>query len=585
MSVHDYHCSVCQGSFGTRKEWLSHLLEFNHQTKARKEICRWNQTEIDCVLVVYATFPIASLEFLQFFSNGSANLVTDFVWFESRPKMGFLQFESKHKVAEIFSGFASPQIRMNNQLLQIRKAGECLRLEWQELIPSPFHDNDDDLLEASNTTPSRPPPDIVVPTSNLSSHEANNSGKDEESIPIVLQSGETESAQSLMAQFKAICQAMEIPDDEYETALQLTEELQKQLRFKYFAGCKLIWFRNWFLKLQNTSSLNELVFFLDEKGMFENGSNDDTKSDLEHCPPLKTGTVNHVLLSHSRNLGLRKLTKQICPTLYADKTRLSFQCRKYDFLFSVVKNSSIVLPELQTCRLLSYLCSFDPRVKPLLTVIRYWAKVNEIRLAKPGITPVCRAPDPAALDWLVIFFLCYKKKILPSSREITERPHAKLIFQNVDIGFAEDADFAQQFSSRYDEQNEKVHALNIFNLAEQFFNFYGADILPGKRKFVFNMKDGEMIPMEAFVWKISKIKTKLRSREIKTARKGKKTNPPNVIFIHPLYIQHGFAFCDKSFVSSVCPAMQITGKKLKLALDKIKRGQKVDDITSAFKVN
>ncbi|CAL8128455.1 unnamed protein product [Orchesella dallaii] len=135
MHVRVLECLMCQRGFGTRKEWLSHLLETYHQSKARAQISRWGQSEKECALIVFSSFPIASIELLHFFSNGSMDLVTDFVWFESHPKVGVVQFESKCKLDEIFSICGAPEIRVNNQLLQVKRAGECLLLEWQALIP------------------------------------------------------------------------------------------------------------------------------------------------------------------------------------------------------------------------------------------------------------------------------------------------------------------------------------------------------------------------------------------------------------------------------------------------------------------
>jgi len=102
-SVRLLHCSVCDGSFGTKKDWLSHLLFPEHQAKARKEFLSWNKREKECVIMAYSSFPVANEEVLNYFSNddddsGSKKndtIVTDFVWFPNRPKVGIIQFESK----------------------------------------------------------------------------------------------------------------------------------------------------------------------------------------------------------------------------------------------------------------------------------------------------------------------------------------------------------------------------------------------------------------------------------------------------------------------------------------------------------
>jgi len=212
----------------------------------------------------------------------------------------------------------------------------------------------------------------------------------------------------------------------------------------------------------------------------------------------------------------------------------------------------------------------------LLTVIRYWAKVNEIRLAESG-----DVWDPTALDWLVIFFLCHKKKIISTPRELGEKPHHKLEFFKTDIGFSEDFSFAWGYS-QYNETSRKAHAFNIFSLAQEFFNFYSLELGVGRRILVLNTRDGEVIKSREFRRQsIKEMETKLSLKERRMVRKGIVSKKPQLL-LHPLYLSQGFSLDDKAFVNTVCPAMAVAAKKLENALDNVIKGDKSVDILSAF---
>jgi len=75
--------------------------------------------------------------------------------------------------------------------------------------------------------------------------------------------------------------------------------------------------------------------------------------------------------------------------------------------------------------------------------------------------------------------------------------------------------------------------------------------------------------------------------ERKLARIGRLSgsNPPSLILLNPLYLSHWFSIDDKTFVNSVCPAMSVAAKKLKIALDKAKNGDKSAEIMSALNPN
>jgi len=93
--------------------------------------------------------------------------------------------------------------------------------------------------------------------------------------------------------------------------------------------------------------------------------------------------------------------------------------------------------------------------------------------------------------------------------------------------------------------------------------------------------------MKPFLGEISLIPTNLTLMEVVMTRKGNVVTKNAVLsLLHPLYLRQGFSFCDKTFVNSVCPKMDITRKKMEKVLTKYKKGDKSNvDIMSALNVN
>jgi len=301
---------------------------------------------------------------------------------------------------------------------------------------------------------------------------------------------------------------------------------------------------------------------------------------VTNCPTVSRAITTD-LPATAKSVGITAINK--AERLMLGLRRHLFRCKKEEIIFKIVAHPS-ALPEVQACRLVQYLCSFDPQIKPLLTVIRYWAKVNEIYLVESH-GGRSHAPDLAALDWLVIFFLCHKKKMLPTPRHIQERPHTKLIANGIDVGFFADPSFVQEFKQNpYKEVGGAgVQPFNIFKLAKQFFEFYNHN-----RKLVLNTKDGEIIPMEQFVGDITTIETKLSEEERELAKKVHPgDNPGHLILPHPLYLKSGIACFDRNYVSSVVPAMKVTRDKIENAFNKYSRKKDESDLDfrSALMVN
>lgn len=92
-------CTVCKKECGNYSDWIAHLVENEHQDFARKECKKWGDKIRECVIVAYADFPVIKLgrKIVQVFGCLSrGRLVTDFVTWEHRPRVAFIQFESRY---------------------------------------------------------------------------------------------------------------------------------------------------------------------------------------------------------------------------------------------------------------------------------------------------------------------------------------------------------------------------------------------------------------------------------------------------------------------------------------------------------
>jgi len=190
------------------------------------------------------------------------------------------------------------------------------------------------------------------------------------------------------------------------------------------------------------------------------------------------------------------------------------------------------------------------------------------------------APDPALLEWLVLFFL-NSKDIVPAHNVVTMRNsrNKKLFFDGVNIGFdKEDSEFAQTWKARFDLDEAEVKPeriiLEVFQLAGGFFKFW-SDL--GKRAeaspLVFDLESA--VTSEKNNWTRKKRRFNLGAihemtgisvenlkRIVSEPRFIEGFDSDLVTFLHPLYIKFGFSLDSTAFVKSICPKMGITKTKL-----------------------
>jgi len=249
-----------------------------------------------------------------------------------------------------------------------------------------------------------------------------------------------------------------------------------------------------------------------------------------------------------------------------------------------------LIPEAQTCRLLKYLTFFDPRVTPLLRVVRYWAKVNKIRFAQYCVTNPDTphiTPEPSGMEWLVMFFLIHER-VVPSPREIAARSHEPLIYKcergQVDIGFSMDGDYHKKWNKSspsyvsnaefLKDPESDAFLLCVFKLAWQFFNFYSSRInrwVP----VVFNMRDGEILKVKDILYKNpgNGWTTKLETPEVGILKGTPKLKDSKMFLLHPLSMKCSFSVCEHTFLTIIRPVMKQTEIKLEKMFEKVGTAQ------------
>lgn len=235
------------------------------------------------------------------------------------------------------------------------------------------------------------------------------------------------------------------------------------------------------------------------------------------------------------------------------------------------------LPEVQRSLLLQYYCQFDPRVKPLLGVAHFWAVINCIRIGEADISSrnsYCHVPDPAALEWFVVLFIC-ERGLIPTPRQVQDQPHRPIFLKTgTDMGFSEDLKFAQKWATKWPPpQNPEGIDKAIWNLLElagEFFSFVFSIAMKCKtHPRVINTRDAEIL-RKGCIQK-PKFITKLLPEELTELRHELNIfhyKSRNIVMMHPFNLKWRFSIDCDHFMKAVAPMMRTTGAKLQCLVKK-----------------
>lgn len=274
--------------------------------------------------------------------------------------------------------------------------------------------------------------------------------------------------------------------------------------------------------------------------------------------------------------------------------------------FRVISNP-LLLHEVQTCRLIEYLCEFDPIVLPLLGLINYWSNVNSLmfgnlRVTNPSNPTV--SPFPASLNWLVLLFLM-KKKVIPYTRKILSEPHKKIICRGKDLGFSNHPSYPKTWSGltmntlQLPEQIARLRntddielyslprIVRMLQIVRDFFSFYRANIrkIGFKQGIIFNPKDGNILT-KAEVMNTNK-KLALDNSERKFLKQAERFTKHDVCILHPInFSKFSLSFNDGIFKLVLFPLMELTMKKIRKFLSSLRKGKvPKTSLSQLFKVN
>lgn len=236
------------------------------------------------------------------------------------------------------------------------------------------------------------------------------------------------------------------------------------------------------------------------------------------------------------------------------------------FSFTLVTDPSYLV-EIRLCQLFQYMCEFDSRAIPLLTIIRYWAKVNKVILGESRPASKLLIPAPASLDWLVISWMV-RIGLVPSPQQIIKRRlHVMNIeIENViiDTGFLADREYAEEWKGQAQPYPKDGDAsiLDIIQLAQLFFEE------------CFEMKGGR--------WLLNTRTAEIIS--MKNILNGSASTQFHVL--NPFSVAgrlHVKDFTEEAF-NTLCEIMEETGKRLREYLGDASRQQNPrDDLITCLK--
>lgn len=148
MPALSLYCSVCEDEFLDKETWLEHLVTSVHQKPARVGSCgSWEDSVKASVLVAFSNQKFSSKKFSLSFlkqlgnkgrgdaeANGKVKewgVVSDFVWWKTKPQMGFIQFENSDIIKRILAEGLC--IQVENHVVQLKKANDYLPMECKFL--------------------------------------------------------------------------------------------------------------------------------------------------------------------------------------------------------------------------------------------------------------------------------------------------------------------------------------------------------------------------------------------------------------------------------------------------------------------
>lgn len=211
----------------------------------------------------------------------------------------------------------------------------------------------------------------------------------------------TPTTHPLQFQFWSIRKAMLIPDLQYQQAMEAVTSL-KSLLSQLSPELEVSLFGNWYLKLKYPEEGDLQVYV--------------------HRPSDKNPRSLYMELKKFLNQKLITTGKKF--RILRGKPKHGFKLvhlpTKVNITI-VTPNEKGCLMEVQVCRLIEYLCQFDPRCHSLITLVCYWMNLNSIKITgESDPQNPLELPPHYTVYWLVLFYMIHAGYI-PTPREILNR--------------------------------------------------------------------------------------------------------------------------------------------------------------------
>lgn len=271
--------------------------------------------------------------------------------------------------------------------------------------------------------------------------------------------------------------------------------------------------------------------------------------------------------------GFKQVIPEPVHSTYGNGTLYKHNSTGFQFSLST---HPLTLPEAQLDHLVCYLCTFDPRVKPLLTLVYFWAHSNHVRIAEQEESIHksrfhSNVSEPVALEWLVMLFLIHGG-LLPSVRQIIQRPHKTMLLtgKNIDLGFAADPQYAREWAhsrtTPVPRKGSTEFVISVVALLQNLFEFYSSQLEEGC--WLLNPMDGEIIKREGtHCHKSSLDSEEMRALNV-TQQKASGSDKHLIIsrhriyMLHPLHITSRLSFCVETWTEFTCMKMRNAAGRL-----------------------
>jgi len=334
------------------------------------------------------------------------------------------------------------------------------------------------------------------------------------------------------APYAALCEDVQISKQELQAVYDLLNRLDNvKLIGNYWIGArrspKATLFRHWYLGLRNAGSNQLLIYVRDKK--------------------FRGPQICRIDFASSS-------IKRLC--LNVVEAGLSFQDEKSGIIFGLVTRAKEHQPEVFTCKLAQYLVRFDPRAKSLLTLIHFWARENDVNLAEDETQEAI--PDPAALEWLCLFFLS-RKEIIPTPLEVIDRSeNGELVgFPDSPASFRMDEDFVQEWKQRMEknlpQEGTEEFVKKVLELTCAFFQLYTENTFEGT---ILKTREAKVVSA-----------VDILSDSVKNGAKCDR-----MCLMQPLYSDRSFSLSQEKF-NRVVPIMKETSETIENYLSNIQKQQ------------